>query len=111
MDAFHAQKWTARETPPAAASASSLAVTLLQSLHSPVATRNAPTIRSEKARRHTAIAMGSAFDSRTRGPANAIPSRASARTQYGFLDMTKKKSRCAWHRLFFPENLSPSSVF
>lgn len=35
----------------------------------------------EKASRQTAIASGSAEESRTNGPANEIPTRAAARTQ------------------------------
>src|SRR5258705_11065288 len=111
MEASHAQKWSAREPPPTAASASSLEPIRFQSRHSPLATRKTPTMSREKPNRQTAMARGSAFDRRTSGAANAIPNSESARTQYGLLDMTKKKSRGAWHRLFFPENLSPSFGF
>ena len=48
----------------------------------------------ERPKRQTAIVIGSAAESRTSGPANEIPSRESASTQYGFADIQKKKSRC-----------------
>jgi len=62
-----------------------------------------------EARRQTAIATGSAVESRTSGPAKEMPSSESASTQYGLVDMAKKKSRCARHRLFFSGQ--PYSLF
>jgi hypothetical protein len=91
IDAFHAQKWSASETPPAPASASSRFVTRLQSRHSPLATRNEATMTSEKPSRQAAIAKGSALESRTSGPANEIPSSENASTQNGLFDMQKKE--------------------
>src|SRR5688572_22222954 len=92
METFHAQKWSAREIPPTAARRNSAGTIRRQSRHSPVTKRNAPTIRSENPSRQTAIATGSALESRTSGPANAIPKSENASTQYGFLDMTKKRA-------------------
>src|SRR6266849_7922023 len=105
MEAFHAQKWSASETPPAPARASSRHVMRFQSRHSPVPTRKAATMRSEKPRRQTAIATGSAADSRTRGPAKEMPSSASASTQYGFVDMAKKKAGARGTGSFFSGQL------
>src|ERR1700737_3405313 len=105
MEAFQAQKWSARETPPTPARASSRDVIRFQSRHSPVPTRNAATMRSEKPRRQTAIATGSALESRTSGPANEMPSNESASTQYGFVDMVKKKPVREAPALFFRTTL------
>src|SRR6266566_2266168 len=105
MDAFHAQKWSARQTPPNAARASSPIVSRFQSLHSPDENRKTATMIRERPKRQTAIVTGSAAESRTSGPANEIPSRESARTQYGFADIQKKEP-VRWHRLFFQDNLS-----
>src|ERR1700694_5570391 len=91
MEAFHVQKWSARETPPTAARVSSPAVILRQSRHSPVARRNAPTMRSENASRQTAIAAGSALASGTSGPANETPRSDRPNTQYGLRDIKKKE--------------------
>src|SRR6185436_8925748 len=91
IDAFHAQKWSARQMPATTASPRSGDDMRRQSRHSPVTGRRTAMMISENPRRQTAIATGSAAESRTSGPANEIPSRASARTQNGFLDMSKKK--------------------
>ena len=101
MEAFHAQKWSASATPPPIASRKSPKSMRRHSRHCLVATRKAPTMRREKPSRQTAIATGSAAESRTSGPANEIPSTASPRTQNGFFDMPKKK----------PVRLSTGSFF
>src|ERR1700694_887389 len=105
MEAFQAQKWSASETPPAPARASSRGVMRFQSRHSPVPTRKTATMRSEKPRRQTAIATGSAVESRTSGPAKEMPSSESASTQYGFVDMAKKKPVREAPALFFRTTL------
>src|SRR5258705_13607208 len=104
MEASHAQKWSAREPPPTAASASSREPIRFQSRHSPLATRKTPKMSREKPNRQTAMARGSAFDRRTSGAANAIPNSESARTQYGLLDITKKRAGALGTGSFFPEN-------
>src|SRR3984893_11422036 len=109
MEAFQAQKWSARETPPTPARASSRDVIRFQSRHSTVPTRKAATMISEKPRRQTAIASGSALESRTSGPANEMPSRESASTQYGFADMVKKKEPVREGPALFSEQ--PYSLF
>src|SRR5512141_322972 len=83
MDAVHAQKWRARANPAAAAKAPSRAVRCLQSRHSPVSTRASATMMRENTIRHAAMTIGSALERRTRGPANEIPMRDSARTHAG----------------------------
>src|ERR1700675_1302250 len=106
MEAFQAQKWSASETPPAPARVSSREVMRFQSRHSPVPTRKTATMRSEKPRRQTAIATGSAVESRTSGPAKEMPSSESASTQYGFVDMAKKKAGARGTGSFFQDNLT-----
>ena len=92
IDAFQAQKWSASETPDTTASPSSPRVIPRNSRHSPDAARKAATMTSEKPRRQTAIATGSAADRRTSGPAKEIPTTESARTRNGFRDMQKKRA-------------------
>src|SRR5437667_12149741 len=105
MDAFHAQKCSARQTPPNAARASSRVVSRFQSRHSPDEKRKAATMIRERPKRQTAIVTGSAAESRTSGPANEIPSRESASTQYGFADIQKKRAGALAPALF-QDNLS-----
>ena len=52
----------------------------IESRHCRVHRRNPATNRSEKPSLHTAMAIASAFDSRTSGPAKEIPSSENART-------------------------------
>src|SRR4051812_10312903 len=101
MDAFHAQKWSARQTPPATASTNRGTVRWRQSRHSPVTTSRTATMTRENPSRQAAIATASALERRTSGPANDIPSTASASTQYGFADIKKKE----------PVRLSTGSFF
>jgi len=68
-------------------------VILFQSRHSRVATRNPATITRENPSRQTAIATGSALESRTSGPAIEIPRRDSPSTVYGFFGIIKKSRR------------------
>src|SRR5258705_10788226 len=111
MEAFHAQKWSARETPPTAASASSLEPIRFQSRHSPLATRKTPTMSREKPNRQTAMARGSAFDRRTSGAANAIPKTKRRKTRTALLKLKKKKDGWPGNRSFFQRNFSPLFVF
>src|SRR3954471_4394325 len=91
MDAFHAQKCRASETPPAVARPKRRQVRCLQSRHSPVAINRTATRMSENPSRHTAIVTASSPDSRTSGPANEMPSSERPSTQYGFADIKKKE--------------------
>src|SRR5437899_9699402 len=109
MDAFHAQKCSARQTPPNAARASSPLPSRFQSRHSPLVNRKPATMIREKPKRQRAIASGSAAESRTSGPANEIPTRESASTQYGFSDIKKRAGASA--PALFQDNLSQSSGF
>src|SRR4051812_20334862 len=91
MDAFHAQKWRARQTPAAEANPSRRQVRCRQSRHWPVAARGTATSSSENPSRHTAMVIASAAERRTSGPAKETPSSERASIQYGLADMVKKK--------------------
>lgn len=83
MDAFHAQKCSARKTPAPADNRTSVEEARRHCFHSPVQSRNPATMTSEKKSRHAAIASGSDEDSFTRGPAKEIPSSEKLRTRAG----------------------------
>src|SRR2546430_17434447 len=105
MNDYNSKKCIAGQPPQNAARASARVEGGFEARHSPDEKRKAATMIRERPKRQTAIVIESAAESRTSGPANEIPSRESASTQYGFADIQKKRAGALAPALF-QDNLS-----